>query len=589
MTSSPARDLLRRRWVNLVLLTAILLYPLFVPMLTDAVADSERRHRRPVIFTTEAEIARAIRRVEERREPFYGSWLKTKATADAALTKTYVPEHSYHHETYFGIARPQAQEARSLALAARITGDDRYANKAREILRLWAQDAIDGEYPGWGSPHQMGLVIGRVIPIFADAYAMLWDDLPENERVLMRRWFEKMAEATRISRHIFRYETHTCDYGVCRYRGEPGTYLGGNYFSNHLSAHNLGLLAIGAMFRDRKMMREQLDSPKNDRDLRELIDGAIVMPDDLGAGAANGDLYKGDPTYTSGAPLPEPGEIWDRSRTAEGKGLHYTFLHLQLLVLQADIAENNGSRDWFTYVGPRGENLELPFSVYCDFLLTGDPGARTGYYVSSPIDYNLLTLYEIAHREYPDNPDVRKVLESFDRANFIDDHQTFGWTLPLTDGPDDVPLAEQPYPATGISSWTFDTDGDFESVTIRKAAAIVADGALHMTVNQDDPGLVTPDLLGLPADEYRRVEIRMRNGTADTEMVVFFSTDEDPTITSAKRISVAVTAVDQDYTTYVVDLSAHPAWTSRLRQLRIDPVQGSSTGTVLIDWIRVTP
>ncbi|GAB3754858.1 alginate lyase family protein [Microlunatus parietis] len=552
-----------------------------------AAADTESGRSRPVIFTTEGEINRAIRRVAERQEPFYGSWLKTKAVADAALTKTYVPDQNYHHERYFGTARPQAQDARSLALAARITGDDRYAEKAREILRLWAKDAIDGEYPGWGSPHQMGLVIGRVIPIFADAYAMLWDELPAQERSLMEQWFRKMAEATMISRNIFRYETHTCDYGVCRYRGEPGTYLGGNYFSNHLSAHNLGMLAIGAMFRDGRMIQEQLDSPKNDRDLRELINGAIVMPDDLGGGVADGDLYKGDPTYTAGAPLPEPGEIWDRSRTTQGHGLHYTFLHLQLLMLQADIAKNNGSRDWFAYVGPRGENLELPFKIYDDFLMTADPGVRTGYYVASTIEYNLVTLYELAHREYRKNRDARKVLESFDRARFIGDHQTFGWTLPLTDGLDDLALAEHLYPASGKSSWTFDTDGDFEAVTVRKAPATVAGGSLNLTVNQDDPGVVTPDLLGLPTDDYGKVEVRMRNQTADTQLVVYFSTDEDPVIDGAKRAAITVTANDAEFKTYLIDLSQNPEWTGRIRQLRVDPVQGTSTGTVAIDSIRV--
>lgn len=579
MTKSP-----RAVTAALGLLTTFLM---IITGVSPVAAEPAAGPPRPVIFTTEAEIARAVRRVADRQEPFLSSWLRTKEVADAALTKTYQPEQSYHHETWFGLARPHAQDARSLALAARITGDERYADKAREILRLWAEDAIAGEYPGWGSPHQMGLVIGRVIPIFADSYAMLWDELSDADRSLMRQWFEKMAEATMISRNIFRYETHTCDYGECRYRGEPGTYLGGNYFSNHLSAHNLGLLAIGAMFRDRKMIQEQLDSPKNDRDLRELINGAIVMPEDLGGGEADGDLYKDDPTYTSGAPLPEPGEIWDRSRTAQGKGLHYTFLHLQLLMLQADIAKNNNARDWFRYVGPRGENLELPFEIYGDFLLSADPGARTGYYVASAIEYNLVTLYELAHREYPRNAAARRVLESFDRAGFVDDHQTFGWTLPLTDGLDDLALAEDPYPASGRSSWTFDTDGDFEAVTVRKAPATVSDGALHLTVNQDDPGLVTPDLLGLPTEEYRQVEVRMRNGTADTELVVYFATDDAPTIDGTKRAAVPVTANDTEFQTYLIDLSGHPAWTGRLRQLRIDPVQGTSTGTVSIDSIRV--
>jgi hypothetical protein len=552
-----------------------------------AAAAPDPGRQRPVIFTTEAEIDRAIRRVADRQEPFYGSWLRTKAAADAALTKTYVPEQSYHHETYFGRARPQAQDARSLALAARITGDDRYADKAREILRLWARDAIDGEYPGWGSPHQMGLVIGRVVPIFADAYAMVWDQLPSQERTLMGQWFRKMAEATMISRNIFRTATETCDYGVCRYRGEPGTYLGGNYFSNHLSAHNLGLLAIGAALRDGAMIQEQLDSPKNDKDLKELINGAIVMPDDLGGGVADGDLYKGDPTYTQGAPLPEPGEIWDRSRTAGGNGLHYTFLHLQLLVLQADIAKNNGRRDWFDYVGPRGENLELPFRIYDDFLMTADPGARTGYYVASAIEYNLMPLYELAHREYPKNADARKILESFDRAGFIDDHQTFGWTLPLTDGLDDLALAEEPYPASGKTTWNFDQDGDFEAVTVRKAQATVADGALNLTVNQDDPGIVTPDLLGLSTADHGQVEVRMRNQTADTQLVVYFSTDDDPVIDGTKRAAITVTANDADFKTYLIDLRSNPEFTGRIRQLRIDPVLGRTPGQVSIDSIRV--
>ena len=405
----------------------------------------------------------------------------------------------------------------------------------------------------------------------------------------MERWFRKMAEATMISRNIFKSETHTCDYGVCRYRGEPGTYLGGNYFSNHLSAHNLGLLAIGAALRDSRMIQEQLDSPKNDRDLKQLIDGAIVMPDDLGAGAANGDLYKGDPTYTDGAPLPEPGEIWDRSRTAQGKGLHYTFLHLQLLVLQADIAKNNGKRDWFDYVGPRGESLELPFRIYGDFLMTADPGARTGYYVASVIEYNLVTLYELAHREYPQNREARTVLESFDRSAFTDDHQTFGWSLPLTDGLDDLALAPDLYPASGKTSWTFDHDGDFEAVTVRKAPATVSGGALHLTVDQDDPGVVTPDLLGLSSADYGQLEVRMRNQTADTEMVVYFITDEDTAFGGSKRVSIPVTAHDADYTTYRIDLRQSPAWDGRIRQLRIDPVQGTSRGSVSIDAMSLTP
>ncbi len=107
-------------------------------------------------------------------------------------------------------------------------------------------------------------------------------------------------------------------------------------------------------------------------------------------------------------------------------------------------------------------------------------------------------------------------------------------------------------------------------------------------MNQDDPGIVTPDLLGLPVTDYGQVEIRMRNRTADTQLVVDFTTDEDPVIDGIKRVAVPVTADDADYTTYLIDLRQNPRWTGRIRQLRIDPVQGTSTGTVSIDSIRVT-
>ncbi len=116
----------------------------------------------------------------------------------------------------------------------------------------------------------------------------------------------------------------------------------------------------------------------------------------------------------------------------------------------------------------------------------------------------------------------------------------------------------------------------------------MAGGALNLTVNQDDPGIVTPDLLGLPVTDYAQVEIRMRNRTAHTQFVVYFTTHEDPVIDAIKRVAVPVTADYADYTTYLIDLRQNPRCTGRIPQLRIDPVQRTSTGTASIDSIRVT-
>ncbi|NYE69306.1 alginate lyase family protein [Microlunatus parietis] len=533
---------------------------------------------RPVLFTTEAKVRRARRRVDQRLAPFHGAWLRTKDAADAALGRTYVPEQLAHHEAWFSLAKSHAQDVRSLALAYRITDEERYADKAREILRLWAADALEAPYPGQQEPHSAGLVLGRVLPIFADGHALVWDETPPGERDLIRRWFAHMITPIRRSLEI--WESGTITEPV---RYEP-PWLDRQYFNNHLGAQNLGFLAIGLATGDHRLVQEAVQHPENPRDLKELIDGVIIMPRDFGSGGP-GDVWWKDVTLTQGAPAPEAGEIWDRYRTAAGKGLHYAHIHFRFLVLQAELLKNNRlGRDWFAYTGPNGENLELPFTFYSEFLLTGNSNARTGYYWRSSVDYGLLPLYEIAHREYPGNADVRRLLESFDRVAF--DSQTFGWTLLLTDGEDDLAIAPHPYPSRDETSWTFDRDDDLENWTIRNAQVTVRDGALHVAITRSDPGIVSPDLLGLSSSEYRAVEITVRNHTTDPQVQVFFISDDDPTYSASKSVTATMSTGDSDFHTYRIDLGGNPGWTGRIRQLRIDPGTGLEPGTVSFDSVR---
>lgn len=534
---------------------------------------------KPVIFTTDAEIERAKARVASQQEPFYGSWLKTKAAADAALTKTYVPEQKYNHEDYFNLGKAHGQDVRSLALVYRITGETKYADKARQIIRLWAEDALAGPYPSEGSHHSAGLVIGRVIPIFADGHAMLWDVSTEEEKQLVRDWFEKMIFPIKRSRDIWQTGTELCDYGKPCTPFDP-PYLNNQYYNNHLGAQNMGLMAIGLAMNDQRLVQEAMKHPHNKRNLEELINGVILMPGDP--------LYRNDPTVTQGAPEAQAGEIYDRYRTGEGKGLHYSHIHLRFLVLQADMLKNNErGRDWFRYVGRNGENLELPFTFYSEFLQTGSSEARTGYYWKSTVDYGLLPLFEIAHREYPANAEVRNVLESFDRVAM--DAETFGWTLLLTDGEDGLAISSEPYPSRSLSSWGFDLDGNFQGWSVRKVPSTVSGGALHMDVDRRDPGMVSPDLLGLPTTEYSKVEVRMRNRTNDTSFQLFYITDADTVFNEAKSVTIPISSNDAVYQTYVIDMSGLPGWTGRVRQIRIDPVLGVSFGQVSVDSVRILP
>lgn len=378
---------------------------------------------RPVVLTTDAQIQRAKERVMKKQEPYYQSWNLTKNAADLALTKTYVPEQKENHSEYGKLGRSHGQDVRSLALVYLITGDESYFDKARTILTDWAADALaNPNHPSAGSPHSAGLALSGVMTIFTDGYALLWRDLEEHDRQLIEAWFRKSLDPIRESREIWETADEICVYGECSWWGAP--WLDKQEFNNHLSAQNLALTAIGFALRDEEVIHEAMDSQDNPRNLMTLISGAILMDDE--------DIYYKDWTITRGAPSVEPGEIYDRYRVSSGNGLSYAHLHLRLLTLQAEIAYNNDyPTNWFEFTGSKGQNLELPFTYYSEFLLTGDPAARSGYYSNSSVDYGMLPLYEIAHKHYPDNDEIRAVLESLNRLEADD---TFGWSMLLTHG-----------------------------------------------------------------------------------------------------------------------------------------------------------
>jgi hypothetical protein len=550
------------------------------PQAADNASDKDRENGKgfpvagPVIWTTDAMLERARARVASEEEPFYGAWLKSKAQADAALGREYEPYQGEDFRRYFQTGRSHSQDVRYLALAFHITGEQRYADKAREILAAWAADGKDA-YPGSGSPHSAGLVIGRVISIFADGYSLVWEQMSAGEREAVEDWFRAMVPPILESQRIWQEGELPC----C----EP-PWLDQQYFNNHLGAQTLGIAAIGFALNDQKLIRYALNSPHNPRDLRTLIDGAILMPDDIGSGEP-GDLWYGDPTLTEGAPAPQPGEIYDRYRMVAGTGFHYAHIHLRFLTLMAEMVHNNQQgRDYYDYVGPNGENFELSYEFYAEFLITGDPAARTGYYADGKVDFNMLPLYELALRQYSDSDEIREVLESRDRV--AHDIETFGWTAVLTHGLDGL-AAAPPYPGLGVTEWEFNTDGDLEGWTIRKADASVADGSLHIEVTGADPGIVSPDELGADADTHRYLKIRLRNTTSDTSAQVFFVTDDDSAYGGAKKLGFTIEANDDGYREYVIDMGANDAWTGRVKQVRIDPVQGSSTGTVSIDYVRL--
>jgi hypothetical protein len=81
----------------------------------------------------------------------------------------------------------------------------------------------------------------------------------------------------------------------------------------------------------------------------------------------------------------------------------------------------------------------------------------------------------------------------------------------------------------------------------------------------------------------------VRNQAVDGNLQVFFTTEDEPVFSAERHIAVALPPAGGPQVEVVVDLGAHPLWTGTLRQLRIDPYDGTTTGNVLFDYIRLGP
>lgn len=450
----------RTRTLALVLAAAVAMGALSAP---GVLAADEEDDDGPVVLTTPDMLDAAAARVASGEEPYATAWRHTKFSADLALTRTYEPYQGPQYLTYYRTARDQGRVARDLAIAAHVTGDDRYAERGRELLAQWsaahaATYDYPTTYPSSDNPHGAGLVIGRTVTTWADAYALLYDRLDDDERAAVAEWFRALVDPILDSQAIWEKGSLAC----C-----PAPYLDRQFFNNHLGAQNMGLAAIGFALQDDDLIEFSLDSEDadddrgqegdereagelpdhNPRDLQTLIDGTIFMPGDFGSGEV-GDVWRGNPGDPSlhGAPPPLPGETYDRYRVVQGHGIGYALFHLRLLTLTAEMARNNvddDGTDFYAYVGPRGENLEISYDVYSDWFTTMDARAvNDGYYVDwipdgirdETVEEHLgdVALYELAHLRYPDNERITAALDSVDRAVF--DRETFGWTAVLTHG-----------------------------------------------------------------------------------------------------------------------------------------------------------
>ncbi|TWU39785.1 alginate lyase family protein [Novipirellula artificiosorum] len=377
---------------------------------TVTVPPITRTH--PRIVVTPEELVKIKADIAGKLEPRFSSWQRLEPQAQSCLMQAV--SAAYTGEDTLQFIKQAGRSMRNLELlvmAYLIDGDPAYAAKAKEILLTWARATpLPGSTPTieYRFPNA-GMDVARGVIGFIYAYDVLYDDLTSEERIEVETWFRSLLPIfyTGIKRWDTAWEQwwiakETRDWKPAKDPNEP-TYFNAQYYQNHLTAHAMGILLVGYAVGDRGLVQFAVDCEENPRDMIELINGMILMKD-------KPPFYRDDPGPH------QDGEIADRYRHVQGKGLGYAMLSFDEMLVMTETLYRNDV-DLYQYVGAYGETMELPFTFYADFWRLGDGTIKGGYYSGErPSGESAAGRYEIGNQRYPGNPEIEAFLKSVDRA-----------------------------------------------------------------------------------------------------------------------------------------------------------------------------
>ncbi|RIE00977.1 Ig-like domain-containing protein [Cohnella faecalis] len=143
--------------------------------------------------------------------------------------------------------------------------------------------------------------------------------------------------------------------------------------------------------------------------------------------------------------------------------------------------------------------------------------------------------------------------------------------------------ASPPTATDYLKAWRFDKNGDPEGWSLDKQidGLIVAGGAYSGTSVGSDPGILSPDDLGIRAEEVPYIHIRMNSSTPASARI-YFITEADQEWSENKGESFYV-APGQPYGDYYASMWKNQSWKGYVKRFRVDPME--STGAFSIDFV----
>lgn len=137
--------------------------------------------------------------------------------------------------------------------------------------------------------------------------------------------------------------------------------------------------------------------------------------------------------------------------------------------------------------------------------------------------------------------------------------------------------------------WDFNTDDDREGWASAEdkmndiTDIKIQNGVFSATSIGSDPWMISPDNLGLSAEDNPYIHIKMKNGTKDPFGKFYFITDTDQKWSEDKSVSFMIKTKDADYTDYYAEMWKNTKWTGNIKQIRYDP--STEAGDFGIDLI----
>lgn len=384
---------------------------LFTGLLTAQELKIKISKEFPRLILSKNDIAQMKKNVKSNKEPWKSGWSNFQQELSKYMQPQWKPKvyNGTDVTKFYEMTINNASAARDLAIGYHISGNTEYAKQSILILEAWLKpDTLPGSYfdPKIAYPN-LGMMVARSTFPFLYAYDLLMAD-----NLISKKTQQRFTEWMRICEKRIKEGAK---------RWEDNDYFDKQYFQNHLVGDAMGLLGIGIVLNDTELAQYALCSKDNDRDVVELIEGLILMKDQA-------------PYYHE--PIKKPtqtGEIMDRYRhyeiggqwqdyvTHPNRGLQYAGLSTILLVINAEMARNNGV-DLYQWRAHSGENIKLPLDFYADFYITKDASIKGGFFTgeNSWINANNSTTYaiwEVAHKRYPSEKKFAEVLKSNKRGS----------------------------------------------------------------------------------------------------------------------------------------------------------------------------